>query len=215
MNKTYNSNQAESLNENDDIKIKIKKAQDETLESSRRAIERLNLAQGAAAQNMSTLANQSEQLDRAEKKIGITDAQLKVSQAKVDHLKAVNRCFLIPTCSGGAKRRKEKYAKQVQLQKAIDLREGTAQSMDPSSYRGKKTTFNTTPEGLERDQTEEEIDSNLGQISSGVSALKMMSNAMSAEMDKQNAQIQRIDNHADESRARLKKINADVRGIID
>jgi hypothetical protein len=42
----------------------------------------------------------------------------------------------------------------------------------------------STPEGLERDEQEEDIDSNLGHISSGLTRLKMMSYAMNDELDR-------------------------------
>ena len=51
--------------------------------------------------------------------------------------------------------------------------------------------FYSTPEGLDRDATEEEIDNNLGQISSGLGRLKMMGLAMSEELESQDSQLKR------------------------
>jgi synaptosomal-associated protein 29 len=56
---------------------------------------------------------------------------------------------------------------------------------------GGSRSFYSTPEGLERDDLEDEIDGNLGQISSGLSRLKMMGLAMNEEMDSQQDQLKR------------------------
>lgn len=67
-----------------------------------------------------------------------------------------------------------------------------------SSSKGKqRERHNTTPQGINRDANELEIDSNLDQISSGLSRLKMMSHAMNEELDGQTEQIQRISERTD------------------
>jgi synaptosomal-associated protein 29 len=73
--------------------------------------------------------------------------------------------------------------------------------------------FNTTPHGMKRDDTEAEIDSNLDQVSAGLSRIRMMGQAMNQEIDAQQSQITNIqdktsmvDGRVQNSTSRLNKL---------
>jgi uncharacterized phage infection (PIP) family protein YhgE len=76
-----------------------------------------------------------------------------------------------------------------------------------------KSSFNSTPSGLRRDEHEQEIDDNLGQISSGLARLKMMGLAMNDELDSQKDQIRRIQDGTDSTRDKVGQLNRKMDGL--
>ena len=77
------------------------------------------------------------------------------------------------------------------------------------------TKHDYTPEGLERDDTEVEINSNINEIHSGLSRLKMMGIAMNQEMDLQSDQLKRIDARTNYTRGKVDKLNRKVDQIVE
>ncbi|KAH6588111.1 hypothetical protein BASA61_006111 [Batrachochytrium salamandrivorans] len=95
------------------LQNKTKETQGESLSSTRRALQRLNETHATAQNNMGMMNQQSEQLHKIECRIDVAENQAKVNDAKVDHLKAVNRFFMLPSFGKGkAKRREAKLKKQ-------------------------------------------------------------------------------------------------------
>lgn len=134
--------------------------------------------------------------------------------------------------SKSAKRREESLTKQLQTQKdeetAAGLRDmerrdrheslqGQMQgsSRESSLYTGPSHHSYSTPEGLERDNTEEEIDGNLNKISSGLSRLKMMGRSMNDELDAQKDQVSRIQDRTDTSKDRMNNLNRKMNSIAN
>jgi synaptosomal-associated protein 29 len=73
--------------------------------------------------------------------------------------------------------------------------------------------YYSTPEGLERDELEEEIDGNLDQISAGLARLKMMGNTMNTEIKTQNDHIRRIADKSEGVKGRVDHINSELNRI--
>ncbi len=136
--------------------------------------------------------------------------------------------------SKSAKRREDALTKQLQTKKdeetAAGLRDmerrdrhermqGQMQgsSRGSSLYTGGPTHHHSysTPEGLERDATEEEIDGNLNKISSGLSRLKMMGRSMNEELDAQKDQVGRIQDRTDTSKDRMNNLNRKMNSIAN
>lgn len=159
-----------------------------------------------------------------ERKLDEAAANAKNVDAKVDHLKSLNRFFFLP--SFGAKkaaRKEEEFKKQQEsmvfsskLAKERDLEwKGRDERIARGDGIGNVTmatqkTWMTTPEGVERDEVEEEIDANLGHISTGLSRLKMMGAAMSVELDSHQGQIRRIEERTEVTRSRVDRLNGKV-----
>ncbi|KAL2918653.1 SNAP receptor activity protein [Polyrhizophydium stewartii] len=218
------------------LEHKTKQVQGESLSSTRRALQRLNETQATAESSVARLNQQSEQLHSIEQRLDRADSLAKVNDAKIDHLKSVNRFFMLPSFGKAkAKRREEELKKQAEGQgqsKAVREREDEWQARtrrqeefraqydasprgppprgDSASGAAGPSRYDrmyTTPQGLDRDATEEEIDSNLDEISGGLARLKMMGLGMNAELDSQTSQLRRIDERTESSRAHVDRLN--------
>lgn len=77
-----------------------------------------------------------------------------------------------------------------------------------------KQRFNTTPQGIKRDDTEAEIDSNLDQISSGLGRIKMMGRAMNQEMVAQDDQIRRIQDKTSKTDERVQRSTGRLNAML-
>lgn len=150
--------------------------------------------------------------------------------AKVDHLKSLNKAFFLPTFGAKKAARKEEEFRRQQEEKNYGNSKESRQREKQWNGRNERLarnderihqagqgqrSFYSTPDGLGRDQDEEEIDSNLGQISSGLSRLKMMGQAMSEELDSHGDQMQRINERTDFTRQKVDKLNGKVDQIVD
>ncbi|KAJ3205580.1 hypothetical protein HDU82_005111 [Entophlyctis luteolus] len=71
----------------------------------------------------------------------------------------------------------------------------------------------STPDGLDRDELEEEIDGNLDEISDALHRLKMMGTTMGQEIDSQTTHIRQINDKTDMVRDRVDKVNRDISKI--
>ncbi|KAJ3165739.1 Protein transport protein S9 plasma membrane t-SNARE [Geranomyces variabilis] len=194
---------------------KTKKVQNESLMSTRRAVEKLHAADTVATENMTKLNYQGEQLYKAEGRLESAQSHVKVSDAKADHLKSLNRFFMIPSFGSGKAKRREALAKQEQREREardeerrLDdhnrmARAERLQDIQDRDYSNRGTGMYTTPDGLERDDTEVEIDRNLDQLSSGLAKLKMMGQMMNTELDAQTGQVNRIMDRSDSTNERL------------
>lgn len=203
----------------------------DSLTTSQRALEKVNHAQLVAQNNLEKLALQSEQLTRIDKRLEDTDQHVKISDAKTDRLKALNRFFMIPAIgSKKAKKREEKLTKEFDEKKNRHMQEGLreqerlerARMMNQSAHgshstpqlnsrgssiHGSQSHLYSTPAGLERDEVEVNIDSNLNQISAGLSRLKMMGQSMNEELGTQHQQMRRIQDRTDSSRDGITRVN--------
>jgi hypothetical protein len=174
-----------------------------------------------------------------ERKLDEAYASTKSVDAKVDHLKSLNKHFLLPSFGGKKAARKEEEFRRNQENKEFSSRSAAIRDKEwevrnervrgyqsssasgsnaGSNGRGASSanrSFYSTPDGLDRDEQEEEIDDNLGQISSGISRLKMMGLAMSTELDSHQDQIKRINTRTEDAQVNVKKLNGKVDSIMD
>lgn len=217
------------MNDSGWLQGETKRIQNESVSSSRRALARLNEAQSMGESSLNMLNSQSEQFNRMERKLDEASANAKNVEAKVDHLKSLNKYFFLPSFGGGKAARREEEFKRQQEEQSFQSK--TARQRDEHwNSRNERVakreerfqhsnsggrSFYSTPEGLERDDTENEIDNNLGQISSGLSRLKMMGLAMNEEMDSQQDQLRRINDRTDATKTKVDKLNGKVDQIVD
>ncbi|KAJ3238992.1 Protein transport protein S9 plasma membrane t-SNARE [Chytriomyces hyalinus] len=68
----------------------------------------------------------------------------------------------------------------------------------------------STPDGLERDSLEEEIDNNLDEMSAGLARLRMMGQTMGSEIESQTGHIRQISDRTDQVRDRVDKVHRDI-----
>ncbi|KAJ3222466.1 Protein transport protein S9 plasma membrane t-SNARE [Clydaea vesicula] len=210
---------------------RTRQVQQDSVESSRRALHKLRQAEESGSKSLNLMATQSEQLANAERRLGSAEHHIKSSNAKTDEIKAYNRFFMIPTFGAEKKGRKkqdklnrereeqcmaedERYAQtSTSIQQ---MREQSNRSYGGSEYqqRNHHTGYYTTPDGLERDDLENEIDGNLNEISSGLARMKMMSLAMQTGLKEQSDQISRIGDRSDRANESVIRVNGKMERII-
>ncbi|KAJ3090796.1 hypothetical protein HK102_002659 [Quaeritorhiza haematococci] len=216
----YIDDEPEDYDSSEWLERKTKKVQDDSLQSTRRALAKLNETETVATSNMSKLGAQTEQLNKIEKRLHHADQHAQVSDAKADQLKSLNRFFMLPSWGGGKVKKREDKAKREAAERerreeeenriarerqdkwrnyndsasSSDSRGGDRGRSGSGSSRGGGGGYGmySTPYGMERDHKEVEIDENLDQISSGLSRLKMMASTMNDELDHQTRIIGRV-----------------------
>lgn len=158
-----------------------------------------------------------------EKKLDITDRHVKSSDAKADQIKSLNKFFMLPSFGKAKKvRQREEKLKKEQEEQELRFRERNDQHLantqqlrnfsSPSSGRGGARNY-TTPNGMERCEKEQEIDGNLDEISSGLSRLKMMGQAMNTELANQTQHIDKIYGKTNVTHDRLENSNRKLNKI--
>ncbi|KAJ3179890.1 Protein transport protein S9 plasma membrane t-SNARE [Geranomyces variabilis] len=205
---------------------KTQKVQNDSLMSSRRALQRLNRADEVAVNNLSRLHSQGEQLGKVSARLDSAQQHAKVADAKTDHLKSLNKLFFLPSFGGKkAKRREERVLAATNAQEAAasatsetapndEYASGSSLYGDRSYGRTAAPTRSySTPENINRDATEEEIDDNIDQISSGLTRLKMMSQSMNAALDKQTGQIRTISSRTDTTKEYIRSTSRKIDNI--
>ena len=81
------------------------------------------------------------------------------------------------------------------------------------SFTGNYKSY-STPDGVDRDELEEEIDNNLDEMSAGLYRLKMMGMAMNQEISGQTDHIRKITDRSDAVRDRIDRANANVKKVM-
>lgn len=215
--------EAEAVSE---IQRRARHVQNESLTSSGRALQRVLDSEKIASENLEVLRTNSEQLSRVESRLDETSHQVKISNNKADHLKSLNRLFFLPTFGSKKAKKLDKIIEKdrAEIQKRSDARvnssytRGEALSKvinlkDDQSTAG-DNVFYTTPEGVERDSTEVQIDKNLSGITKSLGKLKIMGQAMSDELDVQNKQVNNIAAMADTADSKIRGTNKKVYKLI-
>ncbi|KAJ3166944.1 Protein transport protein S9 plasma membrane t-SNARE [Geranomyces variabilis] len=207
---------------------KTQKVQNDSLMSSRRALQRLNQADEVAVNNLSRLHSQGEQLGKVSARLDSAQQHAKVADAKTDHLKSLNKLFFLPSFGGKkAKRREERVLAAANAQEAAASSSSSSAAGTPDEEYASGSPYAdrsygrtaapvrsySTPENINRDSTEEEIDDNIDQISSGLTRLKMMSQSMNAALDKQNGQIRTISTRADTTKEHIRSTSRKIDNI--
>ncbi|KAJ3388645.1 hypothetical protein HDU92_001396 [Lobulomyces angularis] len=215
---------------------RTRQVQQESVESSRRALNKLRQAEETSAKNLNLIASQSEQLSNAERRMGSAEHHIQSSNIKTNEIKALSRFFMLPTFGAekaGKKKQdklnrereeqirleEERYAKSAQ--NIQQMRQHGNRGFRGSDYQheGDRQTqknygYYTTPDGLERDELENEIDENLNEISSGLSRMKMMSLAMQNGLRDQDEQIGRISDRSNRANEGIVRVQGKVEKII-
>ncbi|KAI8813288.1 hypothetical protein BJ742DRAFT_751952 [Cladochytrium replicatum] len=219
--------------ETDDLEYlqeRTREVQNESLASTRRALNRIYETENIAQSSMSKLHSQSEQLQNVENRLDAAGQQIKISDSKANELKSLQRSFLLPVFGGGkkaAKKKEEEFKRQEEERKAKEEDSRRAEEDRRNRWRedydrhakGSQPNPNgagrsySTPQGLERDHAEQEIDNNLDQISSALGRLKFMGESMNTELDSQMGRLNRIDDKTNSAQERLARTHKKVEAI--
>ncbi|TPX35962.1 hypothetical protein SmJEL517_g01682 [Synchytrium microbalum] len=208
----------------EDLQVRTRDIQQESLSSTRRALMRVRETEVVAQSNLSKVSAQGEQLNHIERKLDLADQKAFEADAKTNELKKLNRPFFLPTWGAKSARNENGIAsRDAQRQDRDKARDESNQQrndrmqrvMDAQASMGPRGGSSySTPAGVERDDTEEEIDVNLDQISGGLSRLKFMASAMNEEIDGQNGSFTRITTQADKVQARVDNTHKKVQKFL-
>ncbi|KAJ3113288.1 hypothetical protein HK100_002039 [Physocladia obscura] len=135
---------------------------------------------------------QGEQLARINNTLDTAAAHATIADAKADQLKAANRFFLVPI-KPAVQRADRIEAEQRAVLDKLPGNSPYSSSSNSSSASYSPATgqsrFYTTPDGLERDNVEEEIDETLDEMALGIGRISQMARQMNSELGAQKSLI--------------------------
>lgn len=224
------------------IKQQIKFTKQETLSSTRNALRIAREAEETARNTMNRLGDQSDRLANTENHLDMTKAHAVRADDQQKEIVALNRSIFRPTFTLNkkgkrdaheqkllARHEEEKAEREEVRRQQFESRERQAEAfkaMDKSAASNKPAG---APGGLRSrladkaryqfentasdDELEDELDTNLDEISGLTSRLNLMSKTMGAEIDSQNRKLEsmstktdRLDNRIHGQTERLKRI---------
>ncbi|KAI8979487.1 hypothetical protein BDF20DRAFT_869876 [Mycotypha africana] len=195
------------------IKQQIRNVKQDSLASTRAALQKLNETEATASTTMNMLGQQSSQIANVNRHLDLSKAYSDRAANQADELKQLNRSIFIPVVSNPfrkkEKQRRELEAKQRDYAEHMAERDQIRQFEYESNARIQETARlnnNMTraerrgrseadrrryqfEEDSEDDAIEDEIDSNLDLISGATSRLKNMALTMNTELDRQNLEL--------------------------
>ncbi|GAA5801293.1 hypothetical protein HPULCUR_006739 [Helicostylum pulchrum] len=197
------------------MKQQIKNVKQDSLASTRLALQKIHETETTAANTMNMLGQQSSQLANVNRHLDMSKAYANKAESSADELKQLNKSIFIPVVSNPF-RRKEKERRELEnMQKDhaehMAERDNIRQFEYESSARILETNrLNSAPgtatggrrgrseadrrryqfeEDSDDDKVEDEIDENLDLLGGAVGRLKNMALTMNTELDSQNDQI--------------------------
>ncbi|KAI9333134.1 hypothetical protein BDR26DRAFT_777611, partial [Obelidium mucronatum] len=176
---------------------KTRATQMDSLATTNEALSKLQQSEELGAAGLNKLHQQGEQLHRISEKVSEAEGHAKIADAKASQLRTTNQFFMLPTWGADKKAQalEQQYKSEMEASKDQEEERRRAANANTtrvynSSATGKKAY--TTPDGLERDDVEEQIDGNLDAISAGLENMKAMGLAMGEELENQKPHIQKI-----------------------
>ncbi|CAF0819800.1 unnamed protein product [Brachionus calyciflorus] len=190
----------------DDIRFiqeKIGRVENDSLESTTRALRILNETQEIGAKTSEELYRQGEQLKNVNERLDEVDNTLNSTQKNLNQIKSVfgglkNKFF------GGSKSSSKSDTKKDEIK-----RESVSVN-NLKSFSQPKAEF-TQITGSDR---EKEINKNLDEMSNGLRRLAAMGLDMQFELDKQNKLIDNISDRAVRTDAKIQDQNTQMRKIL-
>lgn len=197
------------------LQLKANQVTDESLESTRRMIALCEDAQGAGAKTGDMLAHQGEQLDRVEGGIDNMNAEMKEAEK---HLTGMEKWCGLCICPWNRR------------SKVRDV-DGTWQSNNKSNGATKnqpagKSGGGNVPDGgatggnqqyvrrINNDAREDEMEENMQAVGGILGNLKSMATDMGAEIEKQNSQLDRINDKGGNVGMRIDSANKRTEDLL-
>lgn len=185
------------------LEFKANKVTDESLEATRRMLALCDGAKEAGIRTLVGLDEQGEQLDKIDEDMDKINADMREAEK---NLTGMEKCCGICVCPFGKAREFKEDAgtwkssedgKVISGQPArvVDNRNGAGPMS--SNYIAKIT----------KDAREDEMEENMGEVSTMVSNLRNMAIDMGSEIAQQNAQLTRIVDKANSNETRIKTAN--------
>jgi len=189
------------------IQLQTNQVVDSSLESTRRMIQLCEESQDAGANTLVMLNHQGEQLDRVEEGMDQINSDMREAEKNLTGMeKCCGLCVLPCNRTSGFKEDAETWKNTEdgrvinnQPQRIIDDRDrnGAATTSSQGGYIQRITN----------DAREDEMEDNMGQVSTMIGNLKNMAIDMGTEIEGQNSQIDRINMKAQSNETRISMAN--------
>jgi len=194
------NNQARSNYSRDDsdelkrLQMQIGQVENESLNSTTRALRAISEAQETGAKTAQELVRQGEQLNNINEKLDDVNSTLTHTQKNINQIKSI---------FGGLKNRfmpssksSDKLDKQVRPEKIPKDKSKNTSAFNETEGQGSFATIT----GSDR---EKEINKNLDEMSLGLKSLNSLANDMKRELDRQNPLIENITRKAEVTHQRI------------
>ncbi|KAL0083668.1 hypothetical protein J3Q64DRAFT_1641902 [Phycomyces blakesleeanus] len=212
------------------LKQQIRNVKQESLASTRNALQKIHETEQAAANTMNLLGQQSTQIANVDRNLDLSKAYSDRAAAQASELKQLNRSIFIPVISNpftkGSRERKELEARRQDHAEHMNEREDIRQfeyesqarvesaqrqaQRGPGSnggYRRGRSDEDKRRYQFEADEeddaVEDELDENLDLLGDATSRIKNMALSMRDELDSQNKHLTKVTEKVDPISERL------------
>ncbi|CAO3594057.1 unnamed protein product [Absidia cylindrospora] len=205
------------------LKKQIRDIKQESLQSTRNALQKINEAEQSAAQSLNQLGTQSSQIANVNRNIDLAKAHSDRASSQADELKQLNRSIFIPVVKNpfnkGARQRRDIEKLQANQAEHMEERDNIRQfeqesnaRIDQASRRNDRVSANAGyrrgrsqadrnryqfEADEEDDKVEDELDENLDLLGGATARLKNMAMTMNDELDSQNKQLGKLNTKVD------------------
>lgn len=194
------------------LQAAINQETDETVESTRRMLTMMEEARNAGIDTLVNLDDQGEQLDRIEEGLNNVNKDMKEAE---QNLAGMEKCCGLCLCPW----QKSNVEKDEDYKKAFKTKEdGAIQTSQPMRMTDDRDAVQMSGNHIVRitnDEREDEMEENIGQLSSGLTNLKQMALDMGNEVGNQNAQLTRVANKAKVLDSRLHTANERADNLLN
>ncbi|XP_015181707.1 PREDICTED: synaptosomal-associated protein 25 isoform X3 [Polistes dominula] len=192
-----------------ELQLKADQTTDESLESTRRMLTLCEESEDVAANTLMMLDHQGEQLDRIEEGMDQINADMREAEKNLTGMEKCCGLCVLP-CNKSASFKEDEGTwkgnddgKVVnnQPQRVMDERNGLGPQ---GGYIAKITN----------DARENEMEDNMGQVSTMIGNLRNMAIDMGSELENQNRQIDRINRKGDSNETRIASANQRAHALL-
>ena len=212
VNDAENDVDADNLNQ---IQEKIGKTENESLESTRRALRLLTETQDVGTKTAEELVRQGEKLNGIEENLGNINANLTATQRNLNQIKSVfgglkNR-ILSFKYKKSASKESVSSSKQEQPEEDGQQQQAPSNNLKMFSDDCKGGDFAVIT-GSDREQ---ELNDNLAQMSLGLKHLANLGLGMQREIDRQNPLLDRLNNKIHDTDLKIHDQNTQMKQIVN
>ncbi|GAN05601.1 synaptosome-associated protein 25 [Mucor ambiguus] len=226
---------ASKFSENDEdqevvqIQNQIRSVKQDTLASTRNALQKISETEATAANTMNMLGTQSTQIANVDRNVDLSKAYSDRAADQAGELKQLNRSIFIPVVKNpftkGARNRKamdritrdhddhmaeRDNIRQFEYDSSVRIEDAQRKAMrlkgEEGYHRGRSQSDRNRYQfeaDEEDDAIEDEIDSNLDLLGDATARLRAMATTMNDELDSQNKQLSKLNKKVDPINAKL------------
>lgn len=194
----------DDANELKNLQERIGQVENESVESTYRALRSLNEAKETGIKTAEELHNQGEKLKSIDEKLDDVDQTLTATQKNINQIKSIfggfkNRFMSSSKSSNSLK--EEKIPKSNTKEKISDKKKNNSPPQKPAF------------EVITGSDREKELNKNLDEMSSGLNILSSLAKDMKLELDRQNPMIDRITDKSHKTHEKMESQDRQMKKI--